>query len=128
MTFDALVAVCGPRCTRCDAYQATRSGRAALARLAAEWTQAMGREFAPEDLICDGCRVVGGRKSAYCAECEILNCARRRGYETCAHCPDSPCEKLNAPPAIEAIAELKAALLCQNNKAAKQPIGDRFKS
>ncbi len=107
---DDLTAVCGPSCTRCDAYIATRNNdRAALERIAAEWTKGLGRTFTPEDIVCDGCRAVG-RHSTYCATCEIRNCARAAGYETCAHCPRSPCEKIVAPPAQEALAELKRQL------------------
>ncbi len=108
---DDLTAICGPSCTRCDAYVATRSNdRAALERIAAEWSKGLGRAFTADDIVCDGCRVPGGRLSAYCATCEIRNCARNGGHETCAHCPQCPCEKIIAPPAREALAALKKDL------------------
>ncbi|MBN1160740.1 MAG: DUF3795 domain-containing protein [Dehalococcoidales bacterium] len=111
MALNDLTAICGPSCTMCGAYIATRSGnRAELERIAAEWTKGLGRVFKPEDIICDGCRVPGGRLSSYCATCEIRLCAQDKGMITCAHCPECPCEKIVAPPAREALATLKKEL------------------
>jgi hypothetical protein len=106
-----LTAICGPSCTQCPAYIATESNnQVELKRIAAEWTKGLGRAFTMEDIICDGCRVPGGRLSAYCATCEIRLCAQGRGAVTCAHCPECPCNKIVAPPAIEALAALKKEL------------------
>jgi hypothetical protein len=106
-----LTAICGPSCTQCQAYIATKSNnKAELKRIAAEWTQAIGRNFTTEDIICDGCRVPGGRLSTYCATCNIRLCAQSKGFMTCAHCPECPCEKIVAPPAREALANLKKNL------------------
>lgn len=108
MEFNDLTAICGPSCTQCDAYIATRSNnKVELERIAAEWTKAMGRLFKPEDIICDGCRMPGSHLSSYCATCEIRLCAQRKGMITCAHCPECPCDKIVAPPAREALAALK---------------------
>ncbi len=106
-----LIAICGPSCTQCDAYKATHSGnRTELERIAVEWTKAIGRTFTPDDIICDGCRVPGGRLSAYCTTCEIRICAQNKGNITCAHCEECPCDKIVAPPAREALAALKKHL------------------
>jgi hypothetical protein len=111
LEFNDLTAICGPSCTQCDAYIATRSGkRAELERIAAEWTKGLGRVFKAEDIICDGCRVPGGRLSSYCGTCEIRICAQNKGMITCAHCPECPCEKIVAPPAREALEALKKSL------------------
>jgi hypothetical protein len=111
VTLNDLTAICGPSCTGCPAYIATLSdNQSELARLAAEWTRAMGRTFTPDDIICDGCRVPGGRHSAYCATCEILICARSKGHITCAHCSECPCTKITAPVAREALAALQKSL------------------
>lgn len=115
MPYDILKAVCGPRCDRCPAYVATKAGdRDALERIAREWTEGLGRLFTATDVTCDGCRVEGARLSAYCADCEIRNCAASREAETCADCGDCPCEKIVAPQAKEALAEIKASLLKEN--------------
>jgi hypothetical protein len=108
--FSELTAVCGVSCTLCPAYQATRGvNRAELERIAEEWSAGLKKKFSAEDILCDGCRI-HGRKSAYCKTCEILSCAQGRGHLTCAHCPESPCEKLKAPQAREALAVLKKEL------------------
>lgn len=107
MAIDSLVAICGPSCTNCDAYKATRSSDPAdLERLAAQWTQFMGKVYTAQDLLCDGCRV-GGRLSAYCATCDIRLCAEGKQHDTCAHCSDCPCDKIRAPQAQEALAALR---------------------
>lgn len=107
---DEIIAICGPKCTQCDAYKATRIGREELERIANEWSRSLGKVYTADDVICDGCRVKNGRLSAYCAECEIRRCAQTKGAETCAHCEKSPCEKIVAPPAIEAIDTIKKSL------------------
>jgi hypothetical protein len=109
--FSDLTAVCGPSCTLCHAYTATRNNdRKELKKIAAEWSKALNRAFTPEDIICDGCRVPGGRLSAYCATCEIRLCAQSKGAITCAHCALCPCDKIVAPPAREALEALKKTL------------------
>jgi hypothetical protein len=111
MEFNDLNAICGPSCTQCPAYIAIKSGnRNELEKIAAEWTKGLGRTFTVEDIICDGCRVPGGRLSAYCDTCEIRLCAQKKGAITCAHCTDGPCERIVAPPAREALAAIKEML------------------
>jgi hypothetical protein len=111
MMLDDLVAVCGYDCADCPAYIATRNNDTAeLARLALEWTKALGKTYKPEDILCDGCRVPGGRRVAYCTDCNIRTCALSKGYITCAHCPASPCEKITSPKAREALETLKKTL------------------
>lgn len=106
-----LTAICGPSCTQCQAYIATRNNdKKELEHIAAEWTKGLGRTFTADDIICDGCRVPGGRLSSYCATCEIRICARSKGAITCAHCAECPCEKIVAPPAREALEALKKTL------------------
>jgi hypothetical protein len=109
--FNDLTAICGPSCTQCQAYVATKSdNKAELERIAAEWSKGLGRTFTVEDIVCDGCRVEGARLSSYCATCEIRICAQSKGYPTCAHCPECPCEKIVAPPAREALENIKNIL------------------
>jgi hypothetical protein len=109
--WDDLTPFCGPHCSKCPSFVATENNdRSALERIAAEWTQSMGRTFTAADVTCDGCRVEGGRLSAYCAVCEIRACARSKGVPTCAHCGDYPCQRIVAPPAREALDAIKARL------------------
>lgn len=109
MAIDEFVAICGPRCTECDAYKATCGNRSELERIARGWTKSLGKEYTADDIICDGCRVNNGRLSSYCAECEMRLCAISKIIGTCAHCQISPCEKIT-PPAIEAIERIKKIL------------------
>jgi hypothetical protein len=107
---DDLIAICGPSCAKCPAYIATHSGnRAELKRIADEWTKSLGRTYS-DDIICDGCRVPGGRRTGYCATCNIRLCAESRGNITCAHCTECPCEKIVSPKARQILEDLKKTL------------------
>ena len=111
MILNDLTAICGPSCTMCDAYIASQNNNSAeLERIAAEWTKALGQTFTADDIFCDGCRVPGVRLSTYCATCEIRICAQSKGNITCAYCAECPCDKIVAPVAREALAELKKIL------------------
>jgi hypothetical protein len=56
-----------------------------------------GMKYESEDITdCDGCRTEGGRLFSACKDCAIRNCARQKGIETCAHCTDYVCGKLEA--------------------------------
>ena len=111
MEIDKIIAICGVSCTECQAYQATKKNDIkALETIAAEWTEGLGRTFTVDDILCDGCRVGGARLSTYCRSCEISLCAKGKGHETCAHCDECPCEKIVAPPAIDALNNLKKLL------------------
>jgi hypothetical protein len=108
---DDLMAICGPSCAKCPAYIATHTNnRAELQRIADEWTKAMGKTYSADDIICDGCRVPGGRRTAYCATCNIRLCAESKGVITCAHCAESPCEKFVSSKARQVLADLKKTI------------------
>ncbi len=98
-----LMAYCGLICNECPAFIATQNNdREALAALAVEWSGG-GPSFAPEDMLCDGCTVAEGRIFKWCHECELRTCAAARGVETCAHCPEYGCDKLQRVFAMEGI-------------------------
>jgi Protein of unknown function (DUF3795) len=97
---DDMVAYCGLTCQGCPIYWATiennpvkkQKMRAAIARLGQECYVI---EMRPEEITdCDGCRSEDDRLYSGCKKCEIRTCARARNVETCAHCSDYPCEKL----------------------------------
>lgn len=109
--WDDLTPFCGPHCSQCPNFVATKANdQAALERIAAEWTKAMGRAFSATDVTCDGCRVGGGRRSGYCATCDIRLCALGKAVPTCAHCADYPCDRIQAPQAREALDAIRAGL------------------
>jgi hypothetical protein len=92
---DSLLAPCGLVCTECEAYQATQADdAAAVARVAAEWTERYRIPFSPDDIWCDGCASTSERTSRHCGPCPVRACARQRGFATCAACPDYPCDPL----------------------------------
>jgi hypothetical protein len=105
------IAACGFDCRNCPAYQATQSNdQAERERIAEKWSKANGQKMTPENILCDGCRVPGGRLVAYCASCNIRTCAQSQGYLTCAHCPRMPCEKIVRPKTREMLEQLKIDL------------------
>jgi hypothetical protein len=95
-------AYCGYDCHTCPIFLATRvenkeeqaKKRAEIARRLKEQ---YGMKYEPEEVTdCDGCRTEAGRLFTGCKDCPIRNCARPKGLENCAHCPDYVCGKLEA--------------------------------
>ncbi|HEY4761251.1 MAG TPA: DUF3795 domain-containing protein [Thermoguttaceae bacterium] len=113
MNVHEMVAYCGLTCQGCPIYWATREEdlekkqkmRAAIVRLGQEH---YGMEMRPEEITdCDGCRSENGRLYPGCKKCEIRACARQRKVETCAHCPDYACEKLQKSFVTEPSSKIK---------------------
>lgn len=90
-----MIACCGLECTTCDAYKATLTNDDALrVKVAAEWSTAFKADIKPEQIQCTGCKSTGVHFQ-YCESmCEIRKCAGKRGYDTCATCPDYACATL----------------------------------
>ena len=94
------LAYCGLICQTCPIYQATRVGdkaeqkkmRIEIARICRE---EYGLIYDLKDITdCDGCRTETGKLFSACRNCKIRICARQKGYENCAFCPDYICENL----------------------------------
>lgn len=80
------IACCGINCADCDARLATIADDNELrAKTAETWKVQFGVDITPEMINCTGCRETGV-KFAHCAECEIRNCVKAKGFETCAEC------------------------------------------
>lgn len=94
------VAYCGIVCGTCPIYVATKQeNREAQQRMRAEIVRLCqehyGMQYQLEDITdCDGCRTEGGRLFPPSTACQIRTCAKQRGIENCAHCPDYACEQL----------------------------------
>ena len=90
-----MIAYCGLDCSKCDAYKATQTEDLVLkTKIAERWTNELGMAFVPEDITCDGCK--SDRLSAWCQKvCAIRPCAEEKCVETCAHCGEYECAKLN---------------------------------
>ena len=96
------IAYCGLTCQACPIYLATRQEnkeeqlrmRTEIVRLCKEL---YGMPYELQDITdCDGCRTEGGRLFSGCTTCVIRNCARKKGLENCAYCPDYACKELRA--------------------------------
>jgi hypothetical protein len=94
---ERMVAYCGIVCTDCDAHKATQAeDMDALEKAAKKTAEEFGVELTAADMMCDGCLSTTGRQIGYCHECAIRLCAVPKGVETCAHCDDYACDKVEA--------------------------------
>jgi hypothetical protein len=84
-----LIACCGLNCETCDARIATITNSDELRKETAEkWQKMFNAPSIPYEAInCTGCRA-DGVKFSHCNECEIRNCVRAKGYDTCGDCAD----------------------------------------
>ena len=83
---EKLIACCGLDCATCDARKATVANDNELRAKTAEiWKAQFSADITPEMINCTGCRE-DGVKFAHCADCEIRNCVKAKGFETCADC------------------------------------------
>ncbi len=90
-----MIAYCGLDCATCDAFKATQAGDLEQKiQIAERWAKDLKMEFTSDDITCDGCK--SDRISAWCQRvCEIRPCAAGREVDTCAHCNEYLCEKLD---------------------------------
>ena len=95
-----MISYCGLICRTCPIYLATRQeNKEEQARMRAEIVglcQAhYGIHYELKDITdCDGCRTERGRLFSSCKNCSIRKCAKQKGLENCAYCPEYACEKL----------------------------------
>lgn len=84
---DTVLGCCGLDCETCDARIATMTNDSALReKTAALWTKLNGVPITPEMLHCTGCRTEGA-KTLFCDKlCQVHNCVREKGFDTCADC------------------------------------------
>jgi len=89
----SLYAPCSIDCQVCDCYIATQADdKEARLRMARSFKENYGKDIDPDTIVCDGC-TAEGRHIGFCAECSIRACAFGKGYQTCAECPEMPCDK-----------------------------------
>ena len=84
---EKLIACCGLNCATCDARVATISNDDELRKATAEkWRVAFNApDLSYEMINCTGCREEGV-KFSHCDECEIRNCVKAKGFDTCGDC------------------------------------------
>ena len=109
---EKLIACCGLNCETCDARIATVQNSDELRKETAEkWKKAFNAEITAESINCTGCRMEGV-KFSYCGQCQIRDCVKAKGYETCGDCSEmATCEIVafvhkHAPDAIENLKKL----------------------
>jgi hypothetical protein len=86
---EKLIACCGLNCATCDARIATISNDDELRKATAEkWKVAFNNPDLTYEMInCTGCREEGV-KLGHCPECQVRNCVKAKGFETCADCSE----------------------------------------
>lgn len=86
---EKLIGSCGINCAECDARTATIANDDELREAtAAKWRTEFNAQGITAAMInCTGCREEGP-KFSHCLECEIINCAMAKGFNTCGDCPD----------------------------------------
>ncbi len=108
-----MLAYCGLLCSKCPTFIATRKDdqkqREEVARV---WSKEYQAEIKPEDINCDGCKSETGRLFNHCKVCKVRGCAREKGVDNCAYCPEYACSELSAilnfvPAAKTALEEIR---------------------
>jgi hypothetical protein len=86
---EKLISCCGLNCATCDARIATVANDDELRKATAEkWAVMFNAPDLTYDKInCTGCREEGA-KFSHCLECEIRNCVRAKGFDTCGDCSE----------------------------------------
>jgi len=86
---EKLISCCGLNCASCDARIATIKNDDNLRKATAEkWRIAYNvPDLTPAMINCTGCREEGV-KFSHCDKCEIRNCVKTKGFNTCAECPE----------------------------------------
>jgi len=92
---DKMTAYCGLACHECGAFLATKKDDdKKRAEVAQEWSKQFNYDLKPEDINCDGCLSQGGVLFKHCNDCVVRKCGMEKGVDTCAHCDEYSCEKL----------------------------------
>jgi len=88
------LAVCGLNCPQCDMYRASHGDEKARNEIVEWFKEKRGKELRPEQIRCEGCR--GPLEVHWSSDCEMLQCAKKKGVEYCFQCRDFPCTILKA--------------------------------
>lgn len=86
---EKLISCCGLNCAACDARIATINNDNELRRTIAEkWKVGYNvPDLSPAMINCTGCREEGV-KFNHCDKCEIRNCVKAKGFNTCGECQE----------------------------------------
>jgi hypothetical protein len=90
-----MTAYCGLVCTECPTYMATiNDDDDAREKVALQWSRQYNTKLEAADINCDGCKSGNGRLFKFCTVCEVKKCGDEKKVETCAHCEDYECSKI----------------------------------
>lgn len=95
---EKLISCCGLDCATCEARIATIKNDDQLRKVTAEKWKVMyhANEMSSSMINCTGCREEGV-KFSHCSVCEIRNCVKSKGFNTCGECDElDTCEKISA--------------------------------
>ena len=82
-----MIAYCGLICTNCPSFLATKNDDDIARKKTADmYAKLYGFNLKPEEINCDGCLTIGGRKTPYCQNCDIRSCCSKKGLKNCVHC------------------------------------------
>jgi hypothetical protein len=86
---EKLISCCGLNCATCDARTATIKNDDILRKTTAEkWRVGYNAPDLTYTMInCTGCREEGV-KFSHCDMCEIRNCVKAKGFNTCGDCQE----------------------------------------
>jgi hypothetical protein len=108
-----LISCCGLDCATCNARIAHITNDNDLRRkTAGEWSIQFNSTITADMIDCAGCRE-SGVHFGYCAMCEIRNCVKNKGFQTCADCSEmNSCQKIamiqqNVPESVANLESLK---------------------
>ena len=92
---EKLISCCGLDCATCDARVATVNNDNELRSKTAEsWSAMYNAQITSEMINCMGCRE-SGILFGHCHECEIRNCVKAKGFQTCGECNEmNNCQKV----------------------------------
>jgi len=93
---ERLLGYCGIDCAACLAFIGTKTGRRGRLADAALRASDTSHCYSPDDMLCDGCTILGGRTAACCRGCRVRECAAAAVVTNCADCADYPCILLAA--------------------------------
>ena len=85
---EKVIACCGLNCATCDARIATMADDNELRTQTAEkWSVKFAAGITPEMINCTGC-MEEWVKFNHCMVCEIRNCVKAKGFNTCGDCKE----------------------------------------
>ena len=91
-----MMAYCGIECAECPAYIATQEDDDIKRQKVADmWSKLFQAPIKKEEINCDGCHTQEGRLFSHCLNCQVRLCGMEKSVDTCGHCADYSCSKID---------------------------------